>query len=103
MTTAPLKTLISAVQNTQDDLLTLKWARKRLFSVISVFAVILGFKGGGYQGIARVTDRNFSRMTPGFFVSVGSLGVLGRTTYPGLPVSTYRRPVAAILPQAVWR
>ena len=36
-------------------------------------------------------------------MSAGSMGVLGRTTYPGLPVSTYRRPVAVILPQAVWR
>ena len=53
------------------------------------------------QDIAGVTDRNFSRITPGFFVSVGSMGVLGRTTYPGLSVSTYRRPVAALLPQAV--
>ena len=56
-----------------------------------------------HQYIARVTDRNFTLITPGFFVSAGSMGVLGRTTYPGLPVSTYRRPVAAILPQAVWR
>ena len=50
-----------------------------------------------------VTDRNFTLITPGFFVSAGSMGVLGRTTYPGLPVSTYRRPMAVILPQTVWR
>ena len=71
MTTPPLKTLILAVQNTQDDLLALTWARERLFLVISVFAVIWGFKGGGYQGIARVTDRNFSQITPSFFVPAG--------------------------------
>ena len=57
MTTAPLKTFISAVQSTQDDLLTLKWARKRLFSVISVFAVILGFGGGG-EGVPGMMNRD---------------------------------------------
>ena len=53
MTTPPLKTLILAVQNTQDDLLALTWARERLFLVISVFAVILGFKGGGGTRVLR--------------------------------------------------
>ena len=55
------------------------------------------------QELAHVKNRKIPRTTPGFSVPSGWRGVLGRTTYLRLPVSTYRRPVAAILPQAVWR
>ena len=66
MTTPPLKTLILAVQNTQDDLLALTWARERLFLVISVFAVILGFWGGGAEaeGVPGMTNRDATVSSP---------------------------------------
>ena len=63
MTTPPLKTLILAVQNTQDDLLALTWARERLFLVISVFAVILGFRGGA-EGVPGMTNRDGTVSSP---------------------------------------
>ena len=82
MTTPPLKTLILAVQNTQDDLLALTWARERLFLVISVFAVILGFKGGGVPGYCEGHGSKFFADDTRFFC-VGRLegcSVLGRRT-----------------------
>ena len=63
MTTPPLKTLILAVQNTQDDLLALTWARERLFLVISVFAAILGFFGGP-EGAPSMLDRDATVASP---------------------------------------
>ena len=103
MTTPPLKTLILAVQNTQDDLLALTWARERLFLVISVFAVILGFKGGGVPGYCEGHGSKFFADDTRFFCAGRLEGCLGPTHTKGFSVSTYRRPVAAILPQAVWR
>ena len=83
MTTPPLKTLILAVQNTQDDLLALTWARERLFLVISVFAVILGFKGGGVPGYCEGHGSKFFADDTWFFC-VGRLsGCLGPNYVPG--------------------